>query len=279
MNKQKKKIGQILLENGIIAQETLDKALEYQSKFGASITQYLIAQGYVNEEELARCITEQFKFPYLPLDVYLIPTDVINLVPIDIVKKHLIMPVDKVNDILTVVMADPFDTEAIEELEKSTDCVVLPFVGILSDIIRSIERYYDVVITDSDMKSVKGLPLFISTKHYEGSERRKAIRLKADIDIRFSIKNYFKKSKTVDISRTGLLFESDKPVKVDSYVTLQIDLPKEFSNYPIAAVVQVVRVSQLSRARFNIGVRIVKMLKEDINLVINHAKNIDKSWI
>ena len=267
---KKKKIGEILVENSLISKENLEKALEYQKNYGGGITQYLIAYGFLREEDLAKCISDQFGFPYLPLKVYQIPKEILKLIPIDIIKKFWLMPVDKVENILTVVMADPLDTEAIESVERATGLKVQQFVGIISDIMAAIEHYYKVVISDK-IKSHK-TPLFIDSMVYKGFERRKAVRLNVKLDIHFSSQEAYKKTKTKNISLQGLLFESDNMLPLESYLTLQVDLPKEFTPYPIAVICEVVRVMPLENKKFDIGVRIVKVSEEDLTAIMNYAR-------
>ncbi|MBI4974682.1 MAG: PilZ domain-containing protein [Candidatus Omnitrophica bacterium] len=269
--KIKRKIGEILIENGLITPDILNEALQYQNKFGGNITQYLIAYNYVTEEGVAKCVSMQFGFPYLPLNFYNIPDEVVDLVPIDIAQRHWLMPVDRVKNILTVVMANPLDDKAIEEVEKITGCSVQPFVGLLSDIIKAIERYYNIIIEDRGLKDQKAAPLFIETKTYKGIEHRKSVRLKAKINIHFPVQEQYKKSSTKDVSLQGFLFESENILPIGAYVLLEIDVPEEINPAPIAAVVQVVRVVPLGNKRFDIGARMVKIPKEDAATIIKYA--------
>lgn len=91
----KRKIGEILIANGLIARKTLDEALAYQKNYGGNVTQYLIGRGHLREEDLAKCISIQFGYPYLPLRAYDIPDIIVKLVPAEIVKKYWLIPVDK----------------------------------------------------------------------------------------------------------------------------------------------------------------------------------------
>lgn len=272
MRPTNKKIGEILIENNFITPQILNEALEYQKKFGIGVTQYLIAYGYIDEEELAKCISTQFGFPYLPLRVYNIPDAIIDLVPVRIVEKYWLIPIDKVGDILTVVMANPIDPEAIREVGKASGCNVQPFVGILSDIIKAIEHYYHIIVEDDKLKKHKIVPLFIDTRVYKGIERRKSVRLNAKLDIRFPVQDLYKKSKTKNVSLNGFLFESENILPIGSYVTFEINLPKEFCPTPLAAVAQIARVIPLQNKKFDIGARLIKMPKEDITTLIQYCR-------
>ena len=119
----------------------LDKALAYQSQCGGSVTQYLLAYGYIDERQLAQCLCTQFGVPYLPLTSYDISEEIIKLVPVDIAQKYWLIPVDRRGDSLMVVMIDPLDTKATKELEDITGYKVMPFVGIISEIVEALEIY------------------------------------------------------------------------------------------------------------------------------------------
>ena len=272
MATKKHKIGEILIDNNFIAREMLDEALEHQKKFGGNITQYLIAYGYIKEEDLAKCISQQFGHPYLPLRAYDIPREIIELVPSSVAERYWLIPVDKIENIITIVMANPLDEEAIKEVEAITRCTVQPFVGIFSDIIKAIEHYYNISIEDESLKKdKKAAPLFIYTKNYAGLEHRRSVRIKTNIEVHFPAQDVYKKAATKDVSMHGLLFESQNILPIGSYIVLEIDLPKDHSPYPIAAVVQVVRVMPLANKRFDVAVKIVKMEKDDADKTIRYA--------
>lgn len=274
-----KRIGEILIENNLITKQALDMALEHQKKYGGNITQYLIAYDFIKEEDLAKCISIQFGYPYLPLRTYDIPKEIIKLIPANIAEKYWLIPVDRIGNILTVVMADPLDDKAIEEVEKITSCAVQPFVGILSDIVKAIEHYYEIYIDNAELKKGKSkAPLFISTKEYAGFEHRKSIRIKADIMVHFPVQDTYKKSETKNVSMHGFLFESANALPIGSYIIMEIDLPEGFNPYPIAAVVQVVRVVPLSNKRFDIGVKMVNIPKEDADKIIRYAIATGQEW-
>ncbi|MFH1790711.1 MAG: PilZ domain-containing protein [Candidatus Omnitrophota bacterium] len=267
----RKKIGEILIEKKFITQEMLNEALEYQKQYGTGVTQYLIEREYINEEELATCISEQFRIPYIPVSVYNISPKVIDLVPVEVAEKHRLIPIDRVEDVLTVVMSDPLDSDVVEEVQRITGYKVQPFVGILSDIIKAIEDYYRVVIRDAGKKKDKSAPLFIDSNIYGVFERRKTVRLKINVDVHFPVQDKYKKSTTKDISRSGMLFESDTILPVGSYLTVQINLPHEVVPHPIAAVVQVVRVRPLSDGKFDIGANLISIAKEDSKILSDYV--------
>lgn len=268
----KKKIGEILIENGLIEKKVLDQALAHQKRHGGNVTQYLIAHGHLKEEDLAKCISVQFGYPYLPLRAYDVPESIINLVPVEVIKRHWLIPVDRIENIITLVMADPFDEEAINDVEKTTGCKVQPFVGVLSDILKAIEQYYHIDIGYDDLKKTKeAAPLSVAEEKYSGAERRRSLRISAKIAVHFPLQNEYKKSETKDISMHGLFFESANMLPLGSVLVMNVELPKKISPFPIPVVVKVVRAIELPNKSFNIGVEIIRVAKEDLEKIINYA--------
>ena len=268
----RRKIGEILIANGLIERKILDEALAHQKRYGGNITQYFIAHGYLKEEDLAKCISVQFGYPYLPLRAYDVPLNIVKMVPVAIVKKYWLIPIDKIQNIITLVMADPFDEEALNEVEKTTGCKVQPFVGILSDILKAIEKYYGINVGYKELKKPKeAVPLFIAEKKYAGVERRRSLRICAKITVHFPLQNEYKKSETKDVSMHGLFFESTNMLPIGSVLVMNVELPKNINPYPIPVVVKVVRTIEMPNKSFSVGVEIIKAAKEDLEKIINYA--------
>jgi len=141
--RKKKKIGEVLLEQGYITKDILDEALAYQREVGCNITQYFLEKSYISEQQLALCLCGQFGVPYLPLGSYTLSEEIMNLVPFDIAQKYLVIPIDKIGNRLIVVMANPLDTDAIKDLEELTGCKVQSFVGLLSEINKALREHYN----------------------------------------------------------------------------------------------------------------------------------------
>ena len=137
-----KLLGEILVDNNIITAEQLKEALEVQSKAAGLIGEIIVNLGFSKEEEIAQCISYQYGFPYLPLESYDIPEEVVKLVPKNIAQHYCIVPIDKIGNTLTVAMVNPFNVEAAEDLEDITSLDIQIFVSTASDIRETIARCY-----------------------------------------------------------------------------------------------------------------------------------------
>ena len=137
-----KRIGEVLLERGVITAKELEKAVAHQKEHGGLMGQVLIQLGFVTEEEIALALTAQYGFPYLPLENYEIDGGLTAIVPEATARQYCLIPVDRIGNALTLAMADPSNLQAVEAVELMTKCVVQTFVSTPSDILKAIEKHY-----------------------------------------------------------------------------------------------------------------------------------------
>lgn len=137
-----KTIGQLLLEKGVIRQAQLDEALKTQKEKGGLLGQILAGLGYVTEEQIAQAITVQYGFPYLPLFNYDMDAEAIKLVPENVARQYCLVPIDKIGNTVTIAMADPLNTQAIEDIELVTGSSIQIFVSTAADIKQAIDKFY-----------------------------------------------------------------------------------------------------------------------------------------
>jgi hypothetical protein len=267
LQEQEKKIGDLLKSTGLIEESLWQKAINYQKQhIGSSLIQYLLAYGYLKEDQLAECLCDYFKIPYLPLAKYEIPEEVIKLIPQDIIEKYLVIPVYKSGNIINVVMANPFDVKAIRAIEETTGCKVRPFVGLFSEIISALKVYVRPQSEGSDK-----YPFFIDTKSYTGLERRESVRIDAALDIEFLAEGGYKRSVTKNVSRDGFCFEAEISLPVGSIFPLMVYLPVHINPLPIKVITKVVKIIPLENNRVEIRLNTIKISKEELNKIIEFA--------
>ncbi len=137
-----KRLGELLIERGIINTRQLEKALAVQSEKGGLVGEILVELGFVKEEDIAQALTAQYGFPYLPLSNYEINPDVVNIVPGRVARQYMLVPIDKIGSNLTLAMSNPLNVQAIEDVELLSGCSVQTFVSTSTDIKKAIEKYY-----------------------------------------------------------------------------------------------------------------------------------------
>ncbi len=137
-----KQLGQLLTENKLITQENLEEALGVQKEKGGLIGQILVNLGYTSEEAIARALTAQYGFPYLPLSGYEIDHEIAKMIPEQVAKQYGLIAVDHIGNILTVAMSNPLNSQAIEDIEMIVHLNVQAFVATTTDVYEAIKRCY-----------------------------------------------------------------------------------------------------------------------------------------
>ncbi|MFH1577839.1 MAG: hypothetical protein ABIC18_02045 [Candidatus Omnitrophota bacterium] len=139
-----KLLGKLLTDRKVITPQQLAESLVIQKEKGGLIGEIMIKHGFATEADIAQALTAQYGFPYLPLDNYEIDAEIIRLIPLHLVDKYLFIPVDKLGNNLSIVMANPLDGAAIDEIEEITGFNLQIFVSTSSDIRKAISKYYKI---------------------------------------------------------------------------------------------------------------------------------------
>lgn len=148
------KIGEILIEHGALTPEQLNEALEHQKKErGKLLGKVLIDLGYVTEEDIVIALATQFNVPYLPIANFALPEGRDKLIPKELVHKYICVPLDRIGDVLTVVMADPTNEQAIREIETATKCKVQVFVATATEIAAVIRKHFRIDVSSNGASS------------------------------------------------------------------------------------------------------------------------------
>ena len=135
-------MGELLLDEGIISRQQLNAALEAQKDKGGLIGEILVELKFVKEEDIAQSLTAQYGFPFLTLKNYDVSPEITSIIPPNLARQYLLVPIDKIGSNLTLAMSNPLNMQAISDVELLSGCSVQAFVSTSSDIKKAIERYY-----------------------------------------------------------------------------------------------------------------------------------------
>ncbi|HEY4707205.1 MAG TPA: GspE/PulE family protein [Thermodesulfobacteriota bacterium] len=136
-----KKIGEILVESGLITQAQLDEALVESKEKGQRLGTTLVKKGYATEMDIAQTLSFQLNIPYVEIETS-IDLEALKLVPESICKKYLVIPLYRDGKLLHIAMADPLNLNAIDDLRFSTGLDVKPLVATTADVATAINRYH-----------------------------------------------------------------------------------------------------------------------------------------
>ncbi|MBA4371629.1 MAG: hypothetical protein C0402_02070 [Thermodesulfovibrio sp.] len=142
--KNRKKLGEMLVEAGVIDDFQLRAALSYQSEWGGRLGSILIKKGILSERELLSAIVEQYGVESVSLDAIEKPPDeVMKLVRVDTAKKFDIFPLSFDGKTLVTAMADPTDLKTIDDISFMLGVRIKPVLALESEISRAIGIHYE----------------------------------------------------------------------------------------------------------------------------------------
>jgi len=138
----RKRIGDILVEQGLLTKKQLKAVLARHRSTGQSVTRLLIEMDLVDEEAIVATLSRHCSVPYIRLGAYTIAQEVARMVPETVAQRHMLIPVSLTGNVLTVAMADPSDVTAVDEVRRLTDCEIEVMVAVLSELRAAIDRCY-----------------------------------------------------------------------------------------------------------------------------------------
>jgi len=136
------RLGELLTKANLITQDQLKEALRVQKESGGKLGETLIKLGFVSEEDITECLSQQFGVPSINLQHFEIDPAVIKLISGDVARKYNILPVNKTGATITIAMADPTNVFAMDDIKFMTGYNVEPVVASELGIKAAIDNYY-----------------------------------------------------------------------------------------------------------------------------------------
>ena len=143
--RKKIRIGDMLVDAGVITQDDLQRGLELQKTSGRKLGETLVEEGIVDDEVLARLLAEQLGMEMVDIQSISIPEEVLNLVPQHMLRSKKMIPyaIDPNNmNVLLVAMADPMDFSAMDDISIITNLQVEPAIATQHSIMLALDRLY-----------------------------------------------------------------------------------------------------------------------------------------
>ncbi len=150
-NKTLEKLKYDLVRAGLVQYEIIEQAEEISNAQNINIGQALINSGVITEETLLKFLEAKLHIPYVNLDDYSLDPACLKYISISDAKRYRIIPLFKIEDTLTVAMADPLDLFAIDKIIESAECSIEPVISSETSIYKKIEEYYK---TDSTVGEI-----------------------------------------------------------------------------------------------------------------------------
>jgi type IV pilus assembly protein PilB len=135
----KRRLGEILINEGLLTTEQVQEALVEQQKTGGFLVDNLIKLGFITEMDIASALASQFGLPYIDATRYNISKEVFDLLPLEFMEQNNLIVLDKIGTIVTVAITSTLNEKIFAEIEKRTACQVFIFVSTRSQIRQATE--------------------------------------------------------------------------------------------------------------------------------------------
>ena len=140
--KNSPRIGDLLLREGLITQDQLNKALQEQRNNGTRVGYNLVKLGYVKETDLTRMLARQHKMPAVDLTKFQVDPRIAKLIPGELAIKHSVLPLKRDGRTLTVAMSDPATMSVLDDIKFITRLDIFPVIAGEFTLRNAIEKFY-----------------------------------------------------------------------------------------------------------------------------------------
>jgi len=158
----KMQLGQLLLARGIVTQEQIEIALTEQREKGHSklLGELLVEMGHCTENQIASALAEAYGVPYAQVGPKICDPKALEILPREFLEEHIVLPLFKVYDVLTVAVSEPTNVFLIDEIERLSGCKVQVVCSTTKDINATLQTYLpaanvfviDDIIDDSGLE-------------------------------------------------------------------------------------------------------------------------------
>ncbi|KPJ74367.1 hypothetical protein AMJ52_00810 [candidate division TA06 bacterium DG_78] len=143
-----KRIGELLVQSGIIVEDQVNEALELQKTKKKRLGEILMELGYVNSDVLIRMLSEQAAMPFVELKPEMLDEDLIKSFPEEFLYKNRVIPLYEIKDKLHVAIGDPTNHEMINKFKKFTEKEIVPLVAEPERIVKLLDKFFLIDMTD-----------------------------------------------------------------------------------------------------------------------------------
>ncbi len=139
----KAQLGQLLITRGVITSEQVEKALAEQSEKGHRklLGELLVERGFCTENQIAAALAQGYGVPYAQVSPKICDAKMFEILPREFLEEHIVLPLFKVHDVLTVAVSEPTNVFLIDEIERISGCKVQIVCATAKDIKGTLQTY------------------------------------------------------------------------------------------------------------------------------------------
>ncbi len=136
------RMGQMLVQDGHLSEEQLNQVLIRQRSSRKKLGELLVEEKLVSEAAVLECLSRRLGLPWVILRPGLIDPKVVDSIDKELAEKHIILPLFKVNEVLTLAMSEPQSLLVVDDLERNTGMKIQPVIGLANNIQDNIKKYF-----------------------------------------------------------------------------------------------------------------------------------------
>jgi len=168
MRARTESLGQILLDQGMVSREQLEKAIQMHQRTGGHLGRILVELGAVTEQQLAQALAVQWGLAWVDLSTVEIDPDVVKVIPQHLAQRHKVLAIEKSRKRLKMAVADPLNVLALDDVRLVTGLEIEPVVAAEADIVAAISRHYSTTVDlDEAMRAAVGSDLEVAEERTE----------------------------------------------------------------------------------------------------------------
>ena len=154
----RKKMGEVLVDEGLVKEEQVQEALRRQRATGESFGEILVAMGFVSEVDIARTLVKQSGLPYIDASKYRINKDGTQAVPAELMWQNQFIVLDKIGKTILVAISNVLSPEIFEKLEKVSGSQIFVYVATTGQVLSALEKNVPVNGKLQDSKAAPAKP-------------------------------------------------------------------------------------------------------------------------
>ena len=153
----KKDLGELLVDDKLITERQLKKALDQTKRTSDSLQKTLVQMGYVTEKDITEVIGKQMGVAFVDLDTNELDADLARSIPEHLAQRYKVIPVGQKESRLTLAMVDPLNVIAIDDIRLITGFDIEPVIATEDSIMRAINRQFGVTDLAEVQETVKDI--------------------------------------------------------------------------------------------------------------------------
>jgi type IV pilus assembly protein PilB len=154
----RKKMGEVLIDEGLVKEDQVQEALRRQRATGESFGEILVSMGFVSEIDIARTLVKQSGLPYIDASRYRINKDGIQAVPSELMWLNQFIVLDKIGKTLLVAISNVLGTEVFEKLERVSGSQIFVYVSTAAQVHEALEKNVPINGKMQEPKAAPGKP-------------------------------------------------------------------------------------------------------------------------